>query len=119
MLFPAETVLPESIELKFDSEELTASSYTVMLDGNKYGILSAADTDILLSGLTPETSYRVTIEDGSGNTVFDKTYLTPAYEVVVTETASEISMTQIYVELNVEHASDAHSQDRPAVAFAA
>ena len=106
MLFPAETVLPESIELKFDSEELTASSYTVMLDGNEYGILSAADTDILLSGLTPETSYRVTIEDGSGNTVFDKTYLTPAYEVVVTETASEISMTQIYVELNVEHASD-------------
>ena len=80
MLFPAETVLPESIELKFDSEELTASSYTVMLDGNEYGILSAADTDILLSGLTPETSYRVTIEDGSGNTVFDKTYLTPAYE---------------------------------------
>ena len=106
MLFPAETVLPESIELKFDSEELTASSYTVMLDGNEYGILSAADTDILLSGLTPETSYRVTIEDGSGNTVFDKTYLTPAYEVVVTETASEISMTRIYVELNVEHASD-------------
>ena len=106
MLFPAETVLPESIELKFDSEELTASSYTVMLDGNEYGILSAADTDILLSGLTPETSYRVTIEDGSGNTVFGKTYLTPAYEVVVTETASEISMTQIYVELNVEHASD-------------
>ncbi len=106
MLFPAETVLPESIELKFDSEELTASSYTVMLDGNEYGILSAADTDILLSGLTPETSYRVTIEDGSGNTVFDKTYLTPAYEIVVTETASEISMTRIYVELNVEHASD-------------
>ena len=106
MLFPAETVLPESIELKFDSEELTASSYTVMLDGNEYGILSAADTDILLSGLTPETSYRVTIEDGSGNTVFDKTYITPAYEVSVTETASEISMTRIYVELNVEHASD-------------
>ena len=101
-LFPAETVLQESIELLFSSEELTASSYTVMLNGAVTGNLSAAQTDLLFDGLTPETSYRVTIEDDIGNTVFDKTYITVP-DVSITEISSEISMTKLRVELYVEN----------------
>ena len=88
-LFPDETVLQESITLQFDAAELTADSYTVRLDGAEAESLSAAHTTLVFANLTPETSYRVTIEDEHGDTVFDKTYHTPAYEISVTETAAD------------------------------
>ena len=103
-LFPAETVLQESITLQFDAAELTSDSYTVRLDGAEAESLSAAHTTLVFANLTPKTSYRVTIEDEHGDTVFDKTYHTPAYEISVTETAAELYMTRIRVELTVEHA---------------
>ena len=87
-LFPLETILPESIELQFEESELVADQYLVKLDGTEIGSINAAQLNLLLSGLTPETSYRVTIEDNIGNTVFDKTYTTLPYEISVTETDS-------------------------------
>lgn len=103
-LFPLETILPESIELQFEESELAADQYLVKLDGTEIGSINAAQLNLLLSGLTPETSYRVTIEDNIGNTVFDKTYTTPPYEISVTETAWEATMTTLRVEITVEHA---------------
>ena len=103
-LFPLETILPESIELQFEESELAADQYLVKLDGTEIVSINAAQPNLLLSGLTPETSYRVTIEDNIGNTVFDKTYTTPPYEISITETAWEATMTMLRVEITVEHA---------------
>lgn len=103
-LFPLETILPESIELQFEESELMANQYLVKLDGTEIGSISVAQPNLLLSDLTPKTSYRVTIEDNIGNTVFDKIYTTLPYEISVTETAWETTMTTLRVEITVEHA---------------
>ena len=98
-----ETLLPDGISLTFDGTALTGE-YTVYLDGTAAGTIRAEQAEIAWTGLNAKTSYRVTVEDEHGDTVFDKTYHTPAYEISVTETAAELYMTRIRVELTVEHA---------------
>ncbi len=103
-LFPHEIILPESIELRFTISDLTADRYLVKLNGEEVGVVNETQPNLLLSALTPEMSYCVTIEDDVGDTVFDKTYTTPPYEISVTETAWESTMTTLRVEITVEHA---------------
>ena len=103
-LFPSESVLSESIELQFTADELTAAGYSVQLNGEEFTTFDASQPDLLLDGLIPETEYRVTIRDDAGDTVFDKTFTTLPYPTTVSEISSEISMTRIRVELNVENA---------------
>lgn len=98
-----ESVLSDCISLAFDGSTLKGS-YRVYLDDEEITTFDASLPSLSLDGLTPETEYRVTIRDDAGDTVFDKTFTTLPYPTTVSEISSEISMTRIRVELNVENA---------------
>ena len=98
-----ESVLSDCISLAFDGSTLKGS-YRVYLDDEEITTFDASLPSLSLDGLTPETEYRVTIRDDAGDTVFDKTFTTLSYPTTVSEISSEISMTRIRVELNVENA---------------
>lgn len=98
-----ESVLSDCISLAFDGSTLKGS-YRVYLDDEEITTFDASLPSLSLDGLTPETEYHVTIRDDAGDTVFDKTFTTLPYPTTVSEISSEISMTRIRVELNVENA---------------
>ena len=99
-LFPEETISSDSIVLKFDEAELTSDDYSVLLDGAAFGNLTPAQPILLISDLVSEMNYRVTIVDGVGDTVFDKTYTTVS-ALSLTELSAETKMTTVRLSLEV------------------
>lgn len=101
-LFPEESISSGSIVLKFNESELVSDNYRVELNGAAFGSLNPTQPTLSIADLMPNTGYRVTVVDGVGDTVFDKTYTT-ASVVSVTETAAEIKMTTLRLKLEVKN----------------